>query len=94
MSDNRRVTHIYDFRAKGTLARNNRDETLVGVIWDARPGVLHPCLREELRFEESSEREERRPRGRNDRDNRGGRGTDRGGFRRNRDDDETFVAGA
>ena len=52
-SDNWRVTHIYDSRAHGTLARSNRDETLVGVIWDDRPGVLHPCLREELRFEDS-----------------------------------------
>lgn len=45
---NARVVHLYDHSCKGTLARNNRNETLVGVIWDDRPGVLHPCIREEV----------------------------------------------
>lgn len=47
---NARVCHIYDHSAKGTLVRNNDDETLVGVAWDARPNVVHPCIRQEILF--------------------------------------------
>lgn len=65
---NDRVSHIYDSSCKGTLVRANRDEVLVGVIWDDRPGVVHPCIREEVVFPPEP-RSERRPR-RDDRDNR------------------------
>lgn len=57
---NERVTHLYDSTCKGTLVRANANEALVGVIWDERPGVVHPCIREEVVFPQ--EPRERRPR--------------------------------
>lgn len=80
---NQRVVHMFDHTCKGTLARNNRDETLVGVIWDDRPGILHPCIRDELIFaSDLAKRAAMKLRKKDkDEDKRG---------RRNRDDDDDY----
>lgn len=67
-ADNKRVTHMYDNTARGTLVRNNDNEALVGVIWDNKPGVVHPCMRDELVFLNAAKVTGTRGRRRNDDD--------------------------